>query len=145
MAQSTAHNVIVVKIVLVLVSQSKLIVLLVTLVKILQSNYRVYKDNTNLTPAKVDHLPWMVKGNLALVKYIFLDECKKCEKGHYCDLIGMTIQKPCEDGTVSTEEGNPKCRVCPNGAFCTHSGLGSYLRSKKLYSSFESYCIIHTE
>ena len=52
--QATAHNVIVVKIVLVLVSQSKLIVLLVTLVKILQSNYRVYKDITNLTPAKVD-------------------------------------------------------------------------------------------
>ena len=84
--QATAHNVIVVKIVLVLVSQSKLIVLLVTLVKILQSNYRVYKDIINLTQAKVD-----INKSFNINERQILDECKKCEKGHYCDSIGMTI------------------------------------------------------
>ena len=57
--------------------------------------------------------------------YVSLDHCKICEKGHYCDSTGMTEQKQCEDGTVSTTEGKKKCDECPAGSFCTHSGHGS--------------------
>ena len=112
-----------------MVSLSKLIVLLVTHVKIPQTLNHVAKAIINLNLAKVSFDCALSQINN------FQDHCKICEKGHYCDVTGMTAQQPCEDGTVSTTEGKFKCDECPAGSFCTHSGVGSKIHSS-LHTAF---------